>query len=290
MTEKRLGCILALISGILYGLMPLVTKTIYSAGSNPYTAVFMRMVIGSVVFYTLFKVTTGKSLAVSRKELKQLIICGLGYGITPLLLYISYTYLASGLATTLHFVYPVFVVIGSILFKTQKMTRRKLLCCFLCMCGILAFYTPGGAVSLKGIVIALSSGIVYAFYTVYLEASDLLTMDPYKLACWKHLISVILIGIFAGLTRNFAWPAAAGWGFMLILGLMTAASSFLYQIATKKAGAPVTAMLSTFEPLTSVFVGYFAYGEALTLRSAAGIVFILLSVILLSTEGMKKRG
>lgn len=41
-------------------------------------------------------------------------------------------------------------------------------------------------------------------------------------------------------------------------------------------------MLSTFEPLTSVVVGIIVYHETLTMRTAAGIVCILLAVYLLA--------
>ena len=88
--------------------------------------------------------------------------------------------------------------------------------------------------------------------------------------------------------RKISLPGTTGgWLFMLLLGLATAAASFLYQEAAHRAGAQNTAMLSTFEPLTSVIVGYFAFEEQLTFRSGIGIVCILLSVILLSAEGRK---
>ncbi|MDO4488836.1 MAG: DMT family transporter [Eubacteriales bacterium] len=289
MKNKGLGFILAIVSAVLYGLMPLLTKTIYASGSNSYTVAFLRMVLGTITFLILFKITSKESLGISKHELKQLVICALAYGITPFLLYTSYNHLASGLATTIHFVYPVFVVIGSVLFKIEKLTKRKLLCCALCMAGILAFYTPGGNISIMGILIALLSGITYAYYTVYLAASDLLGMNAYKLSYWIHLISAVMLGILALILRKFIWPGTFnGWTFMLMLGLLTATASFLYQRAAKHAGAQNTAMLSTFEPLTSVIVGYFVYSEALTGRNILGIVFILLSVILLSTEGRKK--
>lgn len=283
MGKKKLGLIIAIISATLYGLMPLITKTVYASGSNSYTAVFLRMFIGAAVFFAVFKLTSEDTIGVSAKEFRQLCVCSAGYCFTPFLLYISYNYLASGLATTLHFVYPVFVVIGSALFRIEKLTKRKVLCCILCMLGIASFYQRGGEISLIGILIALSSGIVYSFYAVYLAASGLLEMDPYKLSFWKHFLAMILAGAFALVSNKLSFPAGfKGWSFMLLLGLLTAAASFLYQQATKHAGAQETAMLSTFEPLTSIIVGYFVFSEALTVRNIVGIICILLSVILLS--------
>ena len=289
MKAKKLGVMIAIISGTLYGIMPLLTKTVYASGTNPFTVVFLRMLIGAAIFFILFKLTSKEKLGVSGKEFRQLLICSAAYAFTPVLLYTAYNHLASGLATTLHFVYPVFVVIGSILFKIEKLTKKKALCCVLCMAGIVSFYTPGGEISLKGILIALASGAVYAVYGVYLAASDLLSMDLYKLSFWKHLLSMVIVGVCALCLKKFDLPGTAnGWIFMLMLGMLTAAASLLYQQATKLAGAQDTAMLSTFEPLTSVVVGYLVYSEELTVRNVIGIVCILLSVILLSTGGKKE--
>ena len=84
---------------------------------------------------------------------------------------------------------------------------------------------------------------------------------------------------------KFALPrTASGWVFLILLGFLTAAACFLYQEAARYAGAPNTAMLSTFEPLTSVIVGALVYQEKFTLRSTAGIICILLSVVLLGLE------
>ena len=288
MKNRKLGVIIATMSGALYGLMPLLTKTVYASGTNSLSVAFLRMCICTAAFLLLFMLTSKETLRVTGKEFRELLVCSSAFAFTPVLLYTSYNYLASGLATTLHFVYPVFVVIGSILFRIEKLTKKKVLCCALCMAGIVSFYTPGGEISVKGILIALSSGAVYAIYAVYLAASDLLSMNPYKLSFWKHLIGLFIVGICAVCLRKIALPGTGtGWTFMLMLGLLTAAASLLYQQATKLAGAQDTAMLSTFEPLTSVIVGYLVYSEELTVRSIIGIVCILLSVILLSTGGKK---
>ena len=288
--SKNIGFLIAITSAVLYGLMPLLTKTIYADGANSFTVAFLRLLLGTGVFYIMHVITSKTPIGISRKEFRQLAVCAIGYGFTPVLLYASYNYLASGLATTIHFVYPVFVVIGSVLFKIEKLNGKKVICCLLCMAGIIAFYTPGVDISIAGILIALASGIVYAFYTVYLAASDLLDMEPYKLSFWKHLLAVVIVGICTVCLGKLQLPAGTtGWTFIVLLAILAAAASFLYQQAARFAGAQNTAMLSTFEPLTSVIVGYFVYAEPLTVRNILGIVCILASVILLSNPGRDSR-
>ena len=49
LTSEAEGVICALISGILFGTMPLMAKTAYALGSNAYTVAFGRFFTGAVV-------------------------------------------------------------------------------------------------------------------------------------------------------------------------------------------------------------------------------------------------
>ena len=45
MSANTKGAAAAIVSAICFGLMPLISKTIYAAGSNPLTVVFLRFFI-----------------------------------------------------------------------------------------------------------------------------------------------------------------------------------------------------------------------------------------------------
>lgn len=185
------GIFLTVLSAVLYGLNPLFSKTINVGGCNSLTQTFARLAAGIVIFFILLVCSGSGSvrekLRLSRQELKDILICCIGYGLIGPLLFASYNYLASGLATTLHFVYPVLVVVACIAFRYERANRRKLVCCALCFAGILCFYTPGGDVSAYGVFLALASGVAWAYYIVHLNSSGLVTMAPFKLAFWLRL-------------------------------------------------------------------------------------------------------
>lgn len=140
------GIFLTVLSAVLYGLNPLFSKTINVGGCNSLTQTFARLAAGIVIFFILLVCSGSGSmrekLRLSRRELKDILICCIGYGLIGPLLFASYNYLASRLATTLHFVYPVLVVVACIAFRYERANRRKLVCCALCFAGILCFYTP----------------------------------------------------------------------------------------------------------------------------------------------------
>ena len=285
MNQQRRGMLLTIVSAILFGLNPLLAKTVYGAGSNSLTLTFARVLAGAFIFYGLHHATEKCSIRVSTRQLGKLAICALGYAGAPVLLFTSYNYLASGMATTIHFVYPVLVLVGCVLFRHERLDRRRLLCCLLCVGGILSFYTPGGSVSLTGVLISFLSGVAYAFYIVYLSSSGLLQLPPFQLAFWLCLIGAGGIGLLALGTGQMAWPSTLpGWAVLVLFVLSNAAATFTFQEGNKLVGAQSASLLSTFEPLTSVFVGILIYHEALTLQVGLGIVCILAAVCLLASS------
>ena len=103
--SRQFGYFIAITSAVIYGLMPLITKTVYESGANSITAAFFRMSVGCAVFLVFHLLTEGGPLGVSKKELKKLCIFAVGYGATPVLLYTSYNYLASGVAAAFYTIY-----------------------------------------------------------------------------------------------------------------------------------------------------------------------------------------
>ena len=288
------GIFLTVLSAVLYGLNPLFSKTINVGGCNSLTQTFARLAAGIVIFFILLVCSGSGSvrekLRLSRQELKDILICCIGYGLIGPLLFASYNYLASGLATTLHFVYPVLVVVACIAFRYERANRRKLVCCALCFAGILCFYTPGGDVSAYGVFLALASGVAWAYYIVHLNSSGLVTMAPFKLAFWLCVFSAVLVGGITLAMGEFVWPSTAFTrGALALYCCVSTAASLLFQLGNRFIGAQSASMLSTFEPLTSVVIGILVYHEVLTVRLGIGIFCILLAVFLLAAIAPGKK-
>jgi drug/metabolite transporter (DMT)-like permease len=213
-----------------------------------------------------------------------MLLLSLGFGATPLLLFASYNSIASGMATTIHFVYPIFVLLGCVLFCREKLSQIKLLCVTLCTVGLLCFYTPGDAANLSGIVLAFLSGVTYAFYIIYLDRSGLSSLAPFTLAFWLSLFTSADLALFLVLTDSFRFlMTPLGWGMSFGFALIFAvAASVSFQIGIKDVGAQRAAILSTFEPITSIVVGIAVFSEPFGLRTGAGVLLILAGVLLLT--------
>lgn len=291
MRQEIKGTVLVVFSAFVFGLNPLLAKSIYAEGSNAFTLTFLRMAFGMAGMWLIQVVFLKETVKIRVHNLKKLAVCAIGYAITPVLLYNSYNYLASGVATTLHFIYPVLVFVGCIVFCHEHLNPRKLFCCALCMAGILCFFTPDGTVSMKGILIALLSGAFFAFYVVYLAKSELTELSPFCLGFWLCMISSVMVGIPLAVSGQAEFPSSAeGWLLTILFSFLCCCiGTVAFQTGTRFVGPENASLLSTFEPLTSVVIGILYYHEKPSFRSLAGIVCILTAVFLLALQNVKEK-
>ncbi|MBC8587537.1 DMT family transporter [Paratissierella segnis] len=282
--KKYQGYIYTILSAIIFGLMPLGAKLIYNNGSNSITLVFHRFLFSAPFLYFLAKSKSKESLRISRDKFKKIFFLSIGYISTPVLLLSSYNYISSGTATTIHFIYPVLVLLGCAIFYKEKINFAKGLSCLLCMIGLLTFYTPGDDSAFLGFVLSFMSGITYAFYIIRFAKSNLEGMDPFTISFYLSLIGSVELLLISIVTNTLTFDLTPiAWVLTILLAVFTSAiGTILFQKGTILIGPQKSSLLSTFEPLTSVIVGVFVFKETLGASSVVGIILILISVVLLS--------
>ena len=120
------GYLFAILSAIIYGCMPLMSKYIYADGVNPLTLVFLRNAF-SIIPLGILAYFKNKTLRISMHLLPKIsLISILGCSLTPVLLFSSYRFIASGTATVFHFIYPAIVILIEIVFLKNKVQFYKI--------------------------------------------------------------------------------------------------------------------------------------------------------------------
>ena len=289
MTVRLKGTFFVIASAVIFGFVPLLAMTVYDNGGTPFSLALMRTAI-PLPFLLVFFLTTGRKWRLDQEKRLPMFILSLSCTVTPLLLFSAYDRIPSGMATTLHFTYPVFVVVGSIFFCRERATRIKILCGCLCTAGIVLFYTPGGAVDVAGILMAFVSGIVYAFYIIYLSRSGLSDMDPLVMVFWQLVFVSAETFLFLAFTGSLSFGLTAlGWGAAMVqalVGSLIAVVFFQYGVAC--IGPQQASILSTFEPITSIVVGIIFFQEPFGIKTAIGSTLILTAVIFLTLFDKEK--
>ena len=99
-----------IITGITYGLNPLFAIPLMKNGASIGSILFFRYAF-AVLMLGAFLWLSKQSFKITGKQAGVLLALGLLYTGSSLFLFEAYNYIASGLATTLVFLYPVLVAI-----------------------------------------------------------------------------------------------------------------------------------------------------------------------------------
>ena len=289
--KKQAGSFYIILSAILFGTMPLLAKVAYAHGSNAYTVAFSRFFFGSIMLLIVICLLPGCSIRVDKHLLLELIKLSVSYALMPILLYTSYNFIDSGMATTLHFTYPVIVMLIMVIFYKNRIDRKQVVCAVLCLIGMLLLSSGDSQLSMPGILLSVGSGVVYAVYIVFLGKSKVKELHPLTLAFWLALFSAIEIVAVALFSRNLLLsPDKIGWAAQAGMALFTTVFALvLFQRGLFLCGEVKASLLSTFEPLTGILIGVIAFHEMLTWRKTIGILSILGAAMLLVLPLKKKK-
>lgn len=281
--KTQIGVIYVILSAILFGTMPLLARIAYAHGSNAYTVAFTRFFFGSIVLRIVIAALPGCTIKISKSQFLTLLKLSAPYALMPILLYVSYTYIDSGLATTLHFTYPIAVMLIMVIFCRARLDAKQILCAVLCVGGMAMLYTPNGQISVPGILLAVASGIVYAVYIVLLGRSSIKELHSLVLAFWISLLSTVEIGLISFFSGNLVFHLdAIGWTAEVGMAMFaTVIALVLFQKGVFLCGEVKASLFSTFEPLTGIVIGVLVFHEVLSMKEIFGMIGILTTAVLL---------
>ena len=287
MTKGKLFLVL---SAFFYGILPVFASVAYRGGINGVTLSFLRSFISVPVLYTMIRADK-KSLHLTRKQVYDVIKLSVIGGALPIvLLYLSYNFISTGLATTLHFVYPLVIVLLSAIIYREKMSRITLCAVLLVTIGIFMFTDLNVNASKTGIIFALLSGIFYSFYVIYIDRSGLDRMDYIVLTFYIMLIMSVAIFIFGVVVGGISFDfKPISWSMATIVSLVTTLGATpLLQMGIRYEGASTAGIISSVEPITTIILGAVFLGEIIGTGQIIGGALILFGVFLSQRKLNKK--
>lgn len=275
------GYIYTALSAIIFGLMPLLTKIIIARGATSLTIPFFRVFYVTIVLFLVLKIKK-IDLHLEKRDLISAILTSIfGSGLTIIILNESYNYVDTGIATSLHFLYPLFVAILCCFFYGEKIKKKQILSLSFALVGIICFMSKGNG-SLFGYFLAIASGLTYAFYLVKMDKSGLVKMNALKLSFYLALFTTIEIFTMNLFMQEVVFKMdALSYGLLLVLAL---SSSFLATVLLQKGvlllGSTRASFICLLEPVTSMIVGILWLNEAFTLNKGLGGLEIIISLII----------
>ncbi len=265
-----------IITGIAYGLNPLFAMPLINKGAAVESILFFRYAF-AVLILGIFLWAGRQSFRISLKQAGVLIVLGLLYAASSLFLFESYNYIASGLATTLVFLYPVLVAVIMV-FLGVVPSWPVWLAITATFGGVIIMTQGGGGehVDPVGVVLSLCSASVYAIFIVVINRSKAIADISNSLLTFYALMvgTLVFLGkmafsdaaVTAGLEDAISWLNIVGLAIM-----STIVSTATLAIATRNIGATKASVLGVFEPVTAILIGTLVFGEPLTANIVVGI-------------------
>ncbi len=189
--SKAKGFVCGAVAAATYGMNPLFTLPLYKEGMSVDSVLFYRYGFAVLILGILMKVQ-GQSFALKKNEVLPLIVGGLLFSASSLLLFLSYKHMDAGIASTILFVYPVMVALIMFLFFHEKVSLLTVFCILLALSGIGLLYKGEGGetLSLVGMLLVILSSLSYAVYIVGVNHSTPKLMSTAKLTFYALLFGL----------------------------------------------------------------------------------------------------
>ncbi|MBR2032119.1 MAG: DMT family transporter [Alistipes sp.] len=281
--EALIGYPAGIITGITYGLNPLFGMPLMNNGAAIESILFFRYAF-AVVILGAFLWLSKQSFKITAKQAGVLLVLGLLYTASSIFLFEAYNYIASGLATTLIFLYPVLVAIIMV-FLGVVPSWPVWLAIAATFGGVLVMTQGSGgeAIDPIGVLLSLGSALVYALFIVIINRSKAIAEISNTLLTFYALTvgAIVFLGMmaFSDTSITAGIEGSAAWLNLLGLALLpTIVSTATLAIATRNIGATKASVLGVFEPITAILVGTLMFGEPLTTNIVVGIVIAIIAV------------
>lgn len=292
--DKIKGILFAALSSSTFGLAPFFTISLIMAGYSTFEALSYRWGVASL-FLFLVGVFSGVKFRMSWRDFRTVFCLSLFRATTSFSLVVAYQNIASGVASVIHFMYPLAVALTMMFVFKEPKSKTIISAIVISIIGAVFLSTgniesSGGGDTVLGIVMSTIPVFSYAGYIVGVRRTRAVNIPSVPLTCSVMGIGAVLFiigGFFTGGIRIETDPHI--WLYIAGLGLVaTAISNISLVQGIKLAGPTLASIMGAMEPLTAVVIGIFVFGETFSWHTAVGIVLILFAVLLVILKQQKK--
>lgn len=255
------------------------------------TLTVLRSAIGFAVLALILLVKKRRlDLEAIKKRLGFIILGGALMGTTWVFIFETYKYTTVAIGTLLHYMSPIFMLLGAALIFREKISPQRAVCLVVAVLGmcflsgivksLLAGEDIGKYCSIKGTVIGLCAAFFYGSFTlVRRTTADVPALDATLL---QLLVATVCIFPYAFLTGDFArvgHPTFQNIIFVILIGVFDTGIGFaLYFDCFSKMRPDVFATMCYIDPIEACMLSIFLLGE-----KADIFVFIGAAMIILAT-------
>jgi drug/metabolite transporter (DMT)-like permease len=274
------GVIFALVAGILFGLIGPTTKIAYNSGASVALTIFLRYAVASIIILpfipyqkNLFEIFT--------KNLKYFLSISAGSILLTLGLLTSVIFIEVSLTILIFCLYPIYVLLFSIIIDKEKISLTVKLLFFVTFLGIVLVIGPSfKVINIIGILLAFLASLGSTSMIIINQKMSVKGISPIPINIFINIFNTIfffvILKIFFSLNFNFDINI-----YLLILIPSVCYSFALLSqlIAIPKIGQSYTALFLYLEPVIGVLGAVFLLKENLGTYQMIGASIVIISLL-----------
>lgn len=283
-----LGVFYVALASVLFGSGGVAIRIVQSFGVSGFQQVCYQMLIGALLVFLLLGIQR-RPIIINKTQLRDIVVFGsLGFGGTNLLITFAYALIPVGIASTLHFAYPLVTTLIMVILFHEKLTPIKCIAAVLVVSGMYLLGGGGQVSSMLGVICALASSLTYASFVVAQERSSMVQLNGFVTNFYIALFTGIFLIPVVLLTGGFSLPSIAAVLAMAVSSIIQISAIIFLSKGVQIMGASKAAFLNLLEPIASVFFGMLFFQEFPDLVSTVGICLVVSAVLLISMSRSQK--
>ncbi len=247
-----------------------------------YSTVFSLAILGTIV------AVSGRFSQIRQWPAREFLRSALLGFLNPFLYYLvvlkAYSLLPAQEALTLNFIWPIVLVLFSIVILRQRITIKTMLAMLISFSGALVISTRGDVLGFRvthpvGAGLALGSSLVWALYWVY-GTKD--TRDPVSRLCVNFVFGFAFVALYMILFSTPRLVGPEGLIGSLYVGAFEMGITYvvwLYALRLSRTTAQVSNLIY-LTPFLSLVVVHFVVGEDIFISTVVGLVLIVSGILL----------
>lgn len=291
------GMFYAALSSASFGFSPLFTIGLLSAGLSGFDVLSYRWLLAGIALM-IYAACKKKPLRLeSYDEAWKLVLLSSLRAITSATLLIGYANIASGIASTINFMYPIIVALCMMLFFGEKKSLINIGAIVLSILGVYLLasgdgLTIEGGNTTLGLVCSLVSAFSFAAYYILMKRLKADKIEVVKSTTWIMMLSAGYFIAASMLSEGHITIVTDGKSWLYIAGLAlwaTMVSNFTGVKAVRRIGPTLTSIFGALQPLTAVILGVCYLDEHLGVKTIVGITLIMIAVSIVVTHQNTKK-
>lgn len=261
------------------------------------TIAFLRVIIGTV-FLWLVLISMRLRMPTKPKLWASFLVMGALNGAVPFsLIAWGQSHIASGLASILIAVTPLFAVVGAHFATTdERMTGGRLAGVLMGFLGVIVLIGPealgGFGTGLLGQVAIILAAALYASASIYGRRFSKQGIPPLVVATGQvSAANILLLPMVLLIDKpwQLAAPSALSWAAVGCLGVISTGVAYLIYFRVLAAAGATNLMLVNFlVPVTAIALGILVLNEVLLIQHIAGLLLIATGLALMDGRALAK--